>query len=106
MPRRPRPDHDTVSGPRIARILPRRVRERVFLPAYYDLLLLEDETGETSSRTTRGRVLGLVAESIRVGGVDWMIRDRKLVRAGRAVLSIGLLLMTLWLWLVALGGGY
>ena len=106
MPRRPRPDDETASGPRIARILPRRVRERVFLPAYYDLLLLEDETGGTAGPTTRGRVLGLIAESIRVGGVDWLIRDRRLARAGRAILSIGLLLMTLRLLLAALGGGY
>ncbi len=100
---RPRPDHEAT--PRIARVLPRRVRERVFLPAYYDLLM-EQEAGGIRGPTPRARVLGLIAESLRVGGVDWLIRDRRLVRAGRTVLSIGLVLITLGLLAVALGGRY
>jgi hypothetical protein len=53
--------------PAFGRILPRKLRERVFEPAYYDLLATHPITAASGSPLFGLRVLGLALDTLRVG---------------------------------------
>lgn len=80
---RPDPAHEPSGNPwlKLGRILPRTLRERVFEPAYFDLLA-ERSRAVRGHRRLGFRVLVLAFEAYRVGapGLVWSFR-----RASRKV---------------------
>ena len=74
-----------------ALLLPRRVRERVFEPAYADLLL-DDQEARRTSRPKTARRLGagavLVLESLRLGLPSYFWQDGRITRFGRSAIVL------------------
>ncbi|MEE9207336.1 MAG: hypothetical protein V3U67_03000 [Gemmatimonadota bacterium] len=72
----------------VARLLPRHIRERVFEPAYADLLLDDHEAQLSSSRRRFKRMSAsvvLAAESFRVGLPTYFWHRGRVTRLGKTV---------------------
>jgi hypothetical protein len=84
----------TGSGPALVRalgrLLPSRIRERIFEPAVDDLLSAHHSEHRSAPHPAWviARILLLYAETLRVGAVSALIREGRLTRFGRAALVL------------------
>jgi hypothetical protein len=90
--------------PAIGHVLPRVLRERVFEPAYYDLLATLPPHRSTNSAWMRLRTLGLVLDTLRVGSprLAW----HSFRRSRRLQVIIGIILLAMVGYLISQGGSY
>ena len=87
---RSQPEQDDGANvrPRLARVLPARIRERVFLPAYNDLLAERARSQTGRGGLFRLRILVMVLDSCRVGAFDAWLGLRLGFRRGFVVLLL------------------
>ncbi len=84
---------------RLARFLPADVRERVFEPAYFDLVLDEFERGEGEGGAAAvdldRRVAFLLLDAARIAITGWFWRNGKTTLLSRGLAVITIILITL-----------
>ena len=84
---------------RLARFLPADVRQRVFEPAYFDLILDEFERvgGEAgaSAGDLNGRVAFLLIDAAKITFTGWFWRSGKTTLLSRGLAVIAIILITL-----------
>ena len=86
-------------------MLPRALRERVFEPAYYDLLATLPSHKSPASPLVHLRTVGLVLDTLRVGSprLAW----HSFRRSRRLQVALGIILLAVvGLYLVSQGGSY
>lgn len=91
--------------PAIGWVLPRTLRERVFEPAYYDLLATLPPDRSAHSPLVQLRTFGLVLDTLRVGSprLAW----HSFRRSRRMQVALGIILLAVVGYLVSqLGGSY
>ena len=91
--------------PVLGRILPKTLRDRVFEPAYYDLLATLPPHRSPGSPLTRLHVFGLALDTLRVGSLRLAWRSFR--RSRRVQVALAVILLVVVGYLVSqLGGSY
>ena len=91
--------------PAVGLILPRTLRERVFEPAYYDLLATLPPHMSAASPLIHLRAFGLVLDTLRVGSPQLAWHSFR--RSRRLQVALGIILLAVvGLYLVSQGGSY